>query len=275
WVATAAAGRSFRGASPSVSRRTAAGLKPWQPGSRVASSPSPEPGGDMARSRTAAAAERRPKGIADPGPLADHLDAIDAGIHELRSPGRGAREDPRARRGRRGDVVRGPDPDQGPRRGSRARGAAAEGASEAAVSADELAPGPRDVWLLRRAALACAADLGRLLQNERRSQRVTLGRSCDSRRPDQVRERPMALIDDILAQLSTAATNATTHKTSTQTKTGQATAATDSPPACLEGLTKLDEARAEAELAHDEAGKAKQLLSVLSLGTLIPPPTPA
>ena len=85
----------------------------------------------------------------------------------------------------------------------------------------------------------------------------------------------MALIDDILAQLSTAATNATTHKTSTQTKTGQATAATDSPPACLEGLTKLDEARAEAELAHDEAGKAKQLLSVLSLGTLIPPPTPA
>ena len=37
----------------------------------------------MARSRTAAAAERRPKGIADPGPLADHLDAIDAGIREL------------------------------------------------------------------------------------------------------------------------------------------------------------------------------------------------
>src|SRR5919108_2964107 len=85
----------------------------------------------------------------------------------------------------------------------------------------------------------------------------------------------MALIDDILAQLSTAATNAATHKTNTQTKTAGATAATDNLPACLEGLTKLDEARAEAELAHDEAGKAKQLLSVLSLGTLIPAPTPA
>lgn len=36
----------------------------------------------MARSRSAAA-NRKGKGIADPGPLADHLDAIDAGIREL------------------------------------------------------------------------------------------------------------------------------------------------------------------------------------------------
>src|ERR1700736_644503 len=36
----------------------------------------------MARSRSAAA-DRKAKGIADPGPLADHLDAIDAGIREL------------------------------------------------------------------------------------------------------------------------------------------------------------------------------------------------
>jgi len=85
----------------------------------------------------------------------------------------------------------------------------------------------------------------------------------------------MALIDDILAAVATAATNATTHKNNTQTKTGQATAANDTLPACLEGLTALDDARKEAELAHDEAGKAQQLLSVLTLGTLIPPPTPA
>jgi hypothetical protein len=85
----------------------------------------------------------------------------------------------------------------------------------------------------------------------------------------------MALIDDILAAIANAATSATTHRTNAQTKTGQATAATDTLPACLEGLTKLDDARKEAELAHDEAGKAQQLLSVLSFGTVIPPPTPA
>ncbi len=90
----------------------------------------------------------------------------------------------------------------------------------------------------------------------------------------------MALVDDIITLLTTAANNGVSHGNQSTTEANNAKTTPDTKAGnCIEGFDVLDDSRGKAFISHEEAGQAKALLSVLlnlqALGLLGLTPTNA